>query len=59
MLGLLIVGILNNGLVLNAVDPFWQLVAQGALLIGAVSFDRLRARIGGQLRRGHHGATPY
>jgi ribose transport system permease protein len=45
VLGLLIVGVLNNGLVLNSVDPFWQLVAQGALLIAAVSFDRLRARI--------------
>jgi len=44
LIGLLIVGFLNNGLVLEGVDPFWQLVAQGALLIGAVSFDRLRVR---------------
>ncbi|MCW2793815.1 MAG: sugar transporter permease, partial [Nocardioides sp.] len=44
MIGLLIVGFLNNGLVLQGVDPFWQNVAQGALLISAVSFDRLRAR---------------
>jgi ribose transport system permease protein len=43
--GLLIIGILNNGLTLTGVDPFWQNVARGALLIGAVSFDRLRARI--------------
>ena len=44
--GLLIIGILNNGLTLTDVDPFWQNVARGALLIGAVSFDRLRARLG-------------
>ncbi len=44
--GLLIIGILNNGLTLTGVDPFWQNVARGALLIAAVSFDRLRTRIG-------------
>lgn len=42
--GLLIIGILNNGLTLTGVDPFWQDVARGTLLIAAVSFDRLRAR---------------
>jgi ribose transport system permease protein len=45
VIGLLIVGVLNNGLVLQSVDPFWQNVAQGALLIAAVSFDRIRARM--------------
>jgi len=44
--GLLIIGTLNNGLTLTGVDPFWQDVARGALLIGAVSFDRLRERLG-------------
>jgi ribose transport system permease protein len=44
-LGVLIIGVLNNGLVLKSVNPFWQDVAQGALLIAAVSFDRLRSRI--------------
>ncbi|MFL5927382.1 MAG: ABC transporter permease [Gaiellaceae bacterium] len=47
-IGLLIIGILNNGLTLTGVDPFWQDVARGALLIGAVSFDRLRVRIGAE-----------
>ena len=32
-------------LIIKGVDPFWQYVAQGGLLIGAVSFDRLRLRI--------------
>jgi ribose transport system permease protein len=45
-IGLLIIGTLNNGLTLTGVDPFWQDVARGTLLIGAVSFDRLRERIG-------------
>ena len=45
MLGLLIIGTLNNGLVLLNVSSFWQTVAQGALLIAAVSFDQLRIRL--------------
>jgi ribose transport system permease protein len=44
-LGFLIVGVLNNGLILLNVDPFWQDVARGALLIAAVSFDQLRIRL--------------
>lgn len=44
-LGFLIVGVLNNGLILLNVDPFWQDVARGALLIGAVSFDQVRIRL--------------
>ncbi len=42
MLGLLIVGVLSNGLTLMNVDSAWQQVATGSLLILAVSFDRLR-----------------
>jgi ribose transport system permease protein len=45
VLGLLIIGVLNNGLILLNVDPFYQQVAQGALLIAAVSFDQLRIRL--------------
>jgi ribose transport system permease protein len=44
-LGILVIGVLNDGLVLKSVNPFWQDVAQGALLIAAVSFDRFRARL--------------
>lgn len=43
-LGLLIIGVLNDGLILLNVGSFWQSVAQGVVLIVAVSFDRLRAR---------------
>jgi ribose transport system permease protein len=45
MLGLLIIGVLNNGLVLLNVSSFWQEVARGTLLILAVSFDQLRIRL--------------
>jgi ribose transport system permease protein len=45
VLGLLIIGVLNSGLNLLSVDAFWQRVAQGALLIAAVSFDQLRIRL--------------
>jgi ribose transport system permease protein len=47
-LGLLIVGVLNNGLILLNIDAYWQQVAQGTLLIAAVSFDRLRVRLSAQ-----------
>ncbi|MFI0424078.1 ABC transporter permease [Spongiactinospora sp. 9N601] len=43
--GLVIIGVLNNGLILMNVTSFWQDVARGTLLILAVSFDRLRQRL--------------
>ncbi len=45
LLGLMIIGVLNNGLILLNVSSYWQQVANGALLIVAVSFDRLRERL--------------
>ncbi len=47
-LGVLIIGVLGNGLVLMNVNSFWQDVANGLLLIAAVSFDRLRLRLAGR-----------
>lgn len=44
IIGLLIIGVLNNGLVLLNVNTFWQDVARGTLLIIAVSFDQFRER---------------
>lgn len=43
--GLLIIGVLNNGLTLLNVSSFYQQVASGTLLIVAVSFDQLRQRL--------------
>jgi ribose transport system permease protein len=45
VLGLVVIGVLNNGLILLNVNTFWQDVARGTLLILAVSFDQLRQRL--------------
>jgi ribose/xylose/arabinose/galactoside ABC-type transport system permease subunit len=42
-IGVLIIGILNNGMVLLAVPSFYQISAHGLLMLGAVLLDRLRA----------------
>ncbi len=39
MLGVLILGVLNNGMILTSVPTFYQLLAKGALLIAAVSIQ--------------------
>jgi ribose transport system permease protein len=48
VLGVFILGVLNNGLTLMNIDSFWQQVAQGTLLLLAVGFDQLRLRLTGQ-----------
>jgi ribose transport system permease protein len=45
-LGCLIIGVLNNGLVLLEVSPFWQQVVKGAVIIAAVALDRRGAERG-------------
>ena len=40
LIGVLIVGFLGNGLNLAGVEPFWQYVAQGIVLVFAVALDR-------------------
>ncbi|MCW2932081.1 MAG: Monosaccharide transporter rane protein family [Actinomycetia bacterium] len=47
LVGLLIIGVLNDGLTLLNVNSFYQEVASGVLLIIAVSFDQLRRRLAG------------
>jgi ribose transport system permease protein/L-arabinose transport system permease protein len=47
LLGVLILGVLNNGMILTSVPTFYQLLAKGALLILAVIVqERQRARTG-------------
>ena len=41
VIGALIIGVLANGLNLAGVEPFWQFVAQGLVLIVAIIVDRL------------------
>jgi ribose transport system permease protein len=40
VLGCLIIGVLNNGLVLLQVSPFWQQVIKGVVILVAVAVDR-------------------
>jgi len=41
-LGMLIIGIINNGMALLNVQTFWQITAKGALLLGAIMLDARR-----------------
>jgi ribose transport system permease protein len=45
ILGVLIIGVVNNGIVLLNIESFWQDVVRGLLLIVAVAVDRLRLRL--------------
>lgn len=47
MIGALIMGVLNMGLSIMAVDPAWQQAIKGFVLLGAVAFDLI-----GKARRG-------
>jgi ribose transport system permease protein len=44
VLGCLIIGVLNNGLFLLDVSPFWQQVIKGFVIIAAVALDKMGAR---------------
>lgn len=44
VLGCLIIGVLNNGLFLLDVSPFWQQVVKGFVILAAVAMDKLGAR---------------
>jgi ribose transport system permease protein len=44
VLGCLIIGVLNNGLFLLNVSPFWQQVIKGVVILLAVAIDRMSAR---------------
>jgi ribose transport system permease protein len=44
VLGCLIIGVLNNGLVLLEVSPFWQQVIKGFVILAAVAVDMMGRR---------------
>jgi ribose transport system permease protein len=44
VLGCLIIGVLNNGLVLMEVSPFWQQVIKGFVILAAVALDKVGAK---------------
>jgi len=44
VLGCLIIGVLNNGLFLLNVSPFWQQVIKGLVILAAVAADKMGSR---------------
>lgn len=44
VLGCLIIGVLNNGLFLLNVSPFWQQVVKGLVILLAVALDKMHTR---------------
>jgi ribose transport system permease protein len=44
VLGCLIIGVLNNGLVLLNISPSWQLVIKGLVILAAVALDKASSR---------------
>ncbi len=44
VLGCLIIGVLNNGLVLLDVSPFWQQVIKGLVILAAVAIDKANSK---------------
>jgi ribose transport system permease protein len=40
VMGAIIIGVLNNGLVLLNVSPFWQQVVKGSVILIAVAIDK-------------------
>ena len=48
--GALVLAVLRNGLNLLGIDPNWQYIATGAVIVGAVEMDVLRAQLESRFR---------
>jgi ribose/xylose/arabinose/galactoside ABC-type transport system permease subunit len=44
IVGVLIIGIINNGLNLLDVSSFWQMITRGLIILGAVLLDKLKEK---------------
>lgn len=42
LIGLLLIGVINNGMILSQVPAFWQQVVKGVILLSAVLYDEMR-----------------
>jgi ribose/xylose/arabinose/galactoside ABC-type transport system permease subunit len=42
LVGLALIGVINNGLTLTGVPAYWQLVVKGGILLAAVLYDEMR-----------------
>lgn len=47
VIGVLIIGILRNGLILLGVSPFWQTTLIGGIIIGAAAIDTITRKVRG------------
>ena len=50
LFGALIIATLNSGLIIHGLAPAWATFATGALLVGALAFDRVTAKMLGVVR---------
>lgn len=55
--GALIIAVLRNGLNLLGIDPNWQYIATGAVIVLAVELDVIRRQVEGRLRSLHAAAS--
>jgi ribose transport system permease protein len=56
LVGALILGVINNGLNILGVEPFWQTILQGLILVIAVSIDIVLRGSGSHILRRIRGA---
>ncbi len=54
--GVLFIGVLQNGLAIAGVSSFWQQIVTGVILIAAVAIDRLQQNPSGRFRRREGGS---
>ena len=54
--GVLFIGVLQNGLSIAGVSSFWQQIVTGVILIAAVAIDRLQQNPSGRFRRREGGS---
>jgi len=45
IVGAFVVGVLRNGMVIQGVSSFWQMIITGAVIVLAVIIDQLQQRI--------------
>jgi erythritol transport system permease protein len=45
IIGAFVIGVLNNGMVIEGVSSFWQMVITGVVIIFAVVIDQLQERL--------------
>jgi ribose transport system permease protein len=44
VIGAFIPAVLQNGLIIQSIPPFWQQIVVGAIVVGAVYFDQWQRR---------------